>query len=142
VVIRYLVSDISRTSEKYNRSSATLPVDISTLALLFDADDDDAFFAVTGFYSSLLIVKQHILSIITMGVIKETLVAGDGKTFPKKGDNLTMHYQYVLSDLSVRYRFPGGVAGLCALSCSSDHGPSCRASVDNMSYSSIFVFLT
>jgi hypothetical protein len=31
-----------------------------------------------------------------MGVIKETLVAGDGKTFPKKGDNLTMHYQYVL----------------------------------------------
>jgi|EP00544_Gedaniella_sp_CCMP2646_P006006 FK506-binding protein 1 len=27
-----------------------------------------------------------------MGVIKETIVAGDGKTFPKKGDKLTMHY--------------------------------------------------
>jgi hypothetical protein len=40
-----------------------------------------------------------------MGVIKETLVAGDGKSFPKKGDNLTMHYVYVLSDLSVRYSF-------------------------------------
>jgi hypothetical protein len=27
---------------------------------------------------------------------QETIVAGDGKTFPKKGDKLTMHYVYVL----------------------------------------------
>jgi hypothetical protein len=30
---------------------------------------------------------------LTMGVVKETLTAGDGKNFPKKGDKLTMHYQ-------------------------------------------------
>jgi hypothetical protein len=29
---------------------------------------------------------------ITMGVVKETITAGDGKNFPKKGDKLTMHY--------------------------------------------------
>lgn len=30
-----------------------------------------------------------------MGVTKEIVTPGDGKTFPKTGDNLTMHYQYV-----------------------------------------------
>jgi FKBP-type peptidyl-prolyl cis-trans isomerase len=29
----------------------------------------------------------------TMGVTKEVLQAGDGRTFPKKGDHLVMHYQ-------------------------------------------------
>jgi FKBP-type peptidyl-prolyl cis-trans isomerase len=28
-----------------------------------------------------------------MGVTREVLQAGDGKTFPKKGDHLVMHYQ-------------------------------------------------
>jgi hypothetical protein len=28
-----------------------------------------------------------------MGVIKEIIQPGDGKTFPKSGDQLTMHYQ-------------------------------------------------
>merc|ERR1719353_1400869 len=33
-----------------------------------------------------------------MGVTKDTSVAGDNKTFPKKGDNLTMHYTGTLTD--------------------------------------------
>eukprot|EP00992_Anisonema_acinus_P007811 TRINITY_DN3808_c0_g1_i1.p1 TRINITY_DN3808_c0_g1~~TRINITY_DN3808_c0_g1_i1.p1 ORF type:complete len:110 (+),score=23.28 TRINITY_DN3808_c0_g1_i1:33-362(+) len=32
-----------------------------------------------------------------MGVTKETRSAGDGRTFPKKGDNLTMHYTGTLA---------------------------------------------
>jgi hypothetical protein len=30
-----------------------------------------------------------------MGVTKDIITPGDGKTFPKTGDKLTMHYQYV-----------------------------------------------
>ncbi|KAL7751539.1 Fork head 1 [Sorochytrium milnesiophthora] len=33
-----------------------------------------------------------------MGVTKEIIQAGDGKTFPKKGDNCTMHYIGTLTD--------------------------------------------
>ena len=33
----------------------------------------------------------------TMGVTKETLREGDGKTFPKKGDRLKMHYKGTLA---------------------------------------------
>merc|ERR1712075_18866 len=34
----------------------------------------------------------------TMGVTKEIITAGDGKTFPQKGDKLTMHYTGTLTD--------------------------------------------
>lgn len=33
-----------------------------------------------------------------MGVEKETIKAGDGESFPKKGDRLTMHYTGTLAD--------------------------------------------
>lgn len=33
-----------------------------------------------------------------MGVEKEVLKAGDGQSFPKKGDRLTMHYTGTLTD--------------------------------------------
>ncbi|MCM3923395.1 FKBP-type peptidyl-prolyl cis-trans isomerase [Frankia sp. AiPs1] len=33
-----------------------------------------------------------------MGVSKETVVAGDGKTFPKAGDTVTVHYVGTLVD--------------------------------------------
>ena len=32
-----------------------------------------------------------------MGVEKEIITAGDGKTYPKKGDQLTMHYTGTLT---------------------------------------------
>jgi len=32
-----------------------------------------------------------------MGVTVEVITPGDGKTFPKKGDNLTMHYHGTLA---------------------------------------------
>ena len=32
-----------------------------------------------------------------MGVTKTVITEGDGKTFPKKGDNLTMHYTGTLA---------------------------------------------
>mmetsp|Transcript_8552 Transcript_8552/g.11291 ORF Transcript_8552/g.11291 Transcript_8552/m.11291 type:complete len:117 (+) Transcript_8552:192-542(+) len=54
-----------------------------------------------------------------MGVTKRTLSAGDGKTFPQSGDNLTMHYVGTLSsdgsefDSSIRkgrpFRFTIGI---------------------------------
>ncbi|KAK3823367.1 MAG: peptidyl-prolyl isomerase [Benniella sp.] len=33
-----------------------------------------------------------------MGVVKTTKTAGDGKTFPKKGDTVVMHYTGTLDD--------------------------------------------
>jgi len=33
-----------------------------------------------------------------MGVVVETVTPGDGKTFPKQGDELTMHYVGTLAD--------------------------------------------
>ena len=33
-----------------------------------------------------------------MGVTKEVIKAGDGATFPKKGDKLTMHYTGTLTE--------------------------------------------
>merc|ERR1712046_8652 len=33
-----------------------------------------------------------------MGVTIDAITAGDGKTFPKKGDTLTMHYTGTLTD--------------------------------------------
>ncbi|XP_052778187.1 uncharacterized protein LOC128215542 isoform X1 [Mya arenaria] len=33
-----------------------------------------------------------------MGVEKQVITAGDGKTFPKKGDSLSMHYTGTLTD--------------------------------------------
>ncbi|ORX72803.1 FKBP-type peptidyl-prolyl cis-trans isomerase Fkh1 [Linderina pennispora] len=33
-----------------------------------------------------------------MGVQRETIQAGDGKTFPKPGDTVTMHYTGTLAD--------------------------------------------
>merc|ERR1711896_93246 len=33
-----------------------------------------------------------------MGVTVETITPGDGQNFPKKGDNLTMHYTGTLTD--------------------------------------------
>jgi FK506-binding protein 1 len=33
-----------------------------------------------------------------MGVEKEIIAAGDGTTFPKQGDQLTMHYTGTLAD--------------------------------------------
>ncbi|CAJ1937488.1 unnamed protein product [Cylindrotheca closterium] len=33
-----------------------------------------------------------------MGVTKETIMEGDGKTFPKQGDQLTMHYTGTLTN--------------------------------------------
>lgn len=33
-----------------------------------------------------------------MGVTKEIITEGDGKTFPKQGDQLTMHYTGTLTD--------------------------------------------
>jgi len=40
-----------------------------------------------------------------MGVTKETISPGDGVTFPKEGDKLTMHYQWVLVKLVARDRY-------------------------------------
>ena len=39
-----------------------------------------------------------ILSVNRMGVTKEIIKEGDGKTFPKQGDQLTMHYTGTLTD--------------------------------------------
>jgi len=33
-----------------------------------------------------------------MGVVKEAISSGDGSTFPKEGDQLTMHYTGTLAD--------------------------------------------
>eukprot|EP00754_Rhynchopus_humris_P042932 Rhum_TRINITY_DN2856_c0_g1::Rhum_TRINITY_DN2856_c0_g1_i1::g.8627::m.8627/K09568/FKBP1; FK506-binding protein 1 len=33
-----------------------------------------------------------------LGVTKQVLTAGDGKTFPRRGDNLTMHYTGTLAN--------------------------------------------
>jgi hypothetical protein len=41
---------------------------------------------------------SHRLDILQlrMGVTKDVITPGDGRTFPKTGDQLTMHYQYVV----------------------------------------------
>jgi len=36
-------------------------------------------------------------------VVQETLKSGDGKTFPKKGDNLSMHYKGTLADGGTKF---------------------------------------
>lgn len=38
-----------------------------------------------------------------MGVVKKTLQAGDGKTFPKTGDKLTMHYIGTLASNGAKF---------------------------------------
>lgn len=40
-----------------------------------------------------------------MGVTKEILQAGDGKTYPKSGDNLTMHYQLSIDKYTQMFSF-------------------------------------
>merc|ERR1711903_433449 len=40
----------------------------------------------------------HRLESNKMGVTVETITPGDGSTFPKKGDKLTMHYTGTLTD--------------------------------------------
>merc|ERR1711904_176365 len=41
---------------------------------------------------------SHRLESNKMGVTVETITPGDGKTFPKKGDKLSMHYTGTLTD--------------------------------------------
>merc|ERR1712100_986321 len=41
---------------------------------------------------------SHKLESNKMGVTVETITPGDGSTFPKKGDKLTMHYTGTLTD--------------------------------------------
>jgi hypothetical protein len=39
---------------------------------------------------------------VKMGVTKDVITPGDGRTFPQTGDQLTMHYQYVDPNVACR----------------------------------------
>ena len=72
----------------------TLSIDCLSRNSGVDHDDPDSFRGPLVHTYYVPFVTTAVIKVsVAMGVTKDITQAGDGRTFPKAGDKLTMHYQ-------------------------------------------------